>query len=117
MTSLVAAVDFMIADLKELEYDGQPLRVTPRLEDVQPPCVWVALESIDHLSAVGEMTLRLFLIAPAMDEYRALKVLGPLLDQVLTVVSPTEATTVVGISPTNQLRDLAALRVTTTVVT
>lgn len=117
MTDLVAAVDQVVEQLSTLQYDeDNKLRVVTRLEHIAPPCVWVALESIDHMSSAGEVLLRLFLVSPAVDEYQALKILGPLLEKVLTVISPTEATTVVGLSPTATLRDLAALRVTTSLV-
>lgn len=123
MTSILEGVDDIVASLKTLTFDyldkvDVPLkdRVFTRLEDVQPPCIWVAVDSIDHLSSGGELVLRLFLIAGAIDEYRAIGALSPLLDAVLTVVSPTEPTTVQGVAPTFQQKALPALRVSTTLV-
>ncbi|VXC21227.1 hypothetical protein [Aeromicrobium sp. 9AM] len=123
MTDLLAGVDEIVANLKPLTFDyldrvDVPLkdRVITRLEDIKPPCIWVAVESIDHLSSAGELLARIFLIATAIDEYRAISALSPLLEVVLSVVSPTEATTVVEVNPTFQTKGLPALRVTTSLV-
>lgn len=114
--NLLAAVDDLVATLKELEVEGTPLRVTTTVETIAPPCVWVAVDGIDHTLGAGEVTVRLFLISGDLDEYRAIGALSPMVAAVLSVISPTEDTTVAEVAPTFQTKGLPALRLTTTVL-
>ena len=108
--NLTEDVDELVTQLKAAGID----RVVTRIEDVAPPCVWVALESVDHYNFGGEALYRLFLVPGAIDEYRLLTAAGPLLDQVLATVSPSDLTTVVTLGPPYIQNQLPALRVTTT---
>lgn len=114
MSTLTAGIDIVAEALAPIVFDGEPLRVWKRLEDVQPVGVLVALETIRH--DVGDHVIALYLVGRQGDEYRALGSLSDLLDQVTQRISPTEDTTLIGLSPTATLRDLPALRFTTTVI-
>lgn len=114
MSDLTAGIEAVKDALTDVVFKGNKLRLWTRLEDVKPPGILIALESLNH--ATGEHVIGLYLVGQQGDEYRALASLGPLLDQVTARVSPTEDTTLVSLSPTKTLRDLPALRFTTTVI-
>ena len=93
-------------------------RAVARLEDINPPCVWVAVDTIDHLldRDALEVTVALFLIPGGADEYRALGPAGDMLDQLLAGdYSPGEQTRTAQIRPTETSTPLAALRTATTI--
>lgn len=92
------------------------LRVTLRLEDVDPPCVYPLLFDFDHgyMDGGGEARFRLHLIVPGTDDERVLEDLDEMLDTVLAAgVQPSENTTLVGIRTPEHPDPLPAFQVTT----
>ena len=116
MSDLTAHVDHVVAELADIVVDGNPVRIVTDLARVAPPCIWVGLASIDPLASADEATVHVFLIGNAVDEYRAVEQLSPLLADVRARLSPTATIDVVSVAPTTGQRPLPALRFTTTTV-
>jgi len=108
---LKASRQAVLDALEPVELAGKKLRAVTKLEDVNPPCVYVALESIDHYNFGGEIVWRLYLVAPNTDEDRAVTQLQDLLEAVLPVVSPAAPTEYVGLPTPEQSQPLPALLV------
>lgn len=91
-------------------------RVYIDLEDVQPPCVWLALDSFDVLSLGGgrEATGYAYLVTQHETQTRALRDLDPLFDQIEAagvIGGNEEPVTLVGLRTTKTQRELFAYRV------
>lgn len=108
---LVASRQEVLDLLKDVELDGEKLRVVTKLTDINPPCAYVALDSIDHYNVGGEVAWRLYLVAPNTDEDRAVTQLQDLLNVVLDApgVSPADVTQYVGLRVPEQSQALPAL--------
>lgn len=106
---IVGSRDAVVTALKALEYEGKPLRVVTSLAKVNPPCVMVALDSMDHYNVGGEVVWRLYLTAPFTDDERAIEDLQKVLDVVLPAVEPTAPTEYVGLPTPEQAQALPAL--------
>ena len=110
MSQLRDVVDHAIEQVKSAGIT----RAYGRLEDVNPPCVWVAVDEVDHTLGALEVTLALFLIPGGPDEYRALDKAGTMLEQLTAAgLSPSSPTRTAQVVPTETSSPLAALRVTT----
>lgn len=111
MSSLSRTIDAQVDELTALGFE----RVTARLEDINPPCIWVALDELDHYNVGGDARLALLIIPGSADEYRALVDGGDTLDQLLEAgVSPSDVTRTAQVRSTKTTTPLAALRVTVT---
>jgi len=106
---IIASRQDVVDHLSALELGGEKLRVTTKLTDISTPCVFVALEDIDHYNVGGEATWRLYLVTANSDEERALEQLQQLLEVVLPAVSPAAKTEYVGLRIPEQSQPLPAL--------
>lgn len=90
-------------------------RVWIDLEDVEPPGVWLALDSFDVLTLGGgrEATAFAYAVSTHETQSRALAELDDLFDQLVDagVVGSEEPVTLVGLRTTKTQRELFAYRV------
>lgn len=108
MSTITDEIDAQVAELKAAGF----LRVVTRLQDVQPPCIWVAVDELDHFNYGGDLKLALIIIPGGVDEYRALATAGDTLVQLLEHVSPADVTRTVSVDAPNNPQSQAGLKVT-----
>jgi hypothetical protein len=107
----IEARDQLVNQLEDAD-----LKVTLRLEDVDPPCVWPLVFDYDHgyLGGGGELRFRLHLIVPATDDERVLEDLEAMLDALIAAgIQPSENTTLVGVRTPEHPDPFPAFQVTT----
>ncbi|MFT4299321.1 MAG: hypothetical protein QM597_06785 [Aeromicrobium sp.] len=114
MTALETFLDDYVSQLRA---DGF-VRATADLEEVNPPGIWVCLDTID---AGGldltrcEIVTRLYLVSGHDSQRRALADLAPMHSGLIAAgYVPSEPVTLVGLAVPSQQRELFALRFTTT---
>lgn len=93
------------------QLDGHPVNVVTRLTDINPSCVYVALNGITPYNVGGDVRYDVFLVAPNTDEDVSVTNLQALLEAVLPLLSPADNITYVGLQVPEQSDPYPALRI------
>lgn len=108
---LVAGRDQIAATVGAADLDGDLVTVVFRLTDINPPCIYIALDTITPYNFGGDVRYDVFLVAPNTDEDLSIVQLQALLDAVLPLVAPADNITYVGLNVPEQSQPLPALRI------